>query len=157
MENVISVSYTHLDVYKRQPYFLSNENFNKFFICNQYCYLFTSHSVYEFNFISGEVQKVLSLSSDIEATDVILKNNKLFFATSKGIVIKNRKEIGNYPKPKLFINEIQVNGKQGELNKFLVLQPDENDITTVSYTHLDVYKRQSLNRLKLLKYSPMNL
>jgi len=124
------------------PYFLSNENFNKFFICNQYCYLFTSHSVYEFNFISSEVQKVLSLSSDIEATDVILKNNKLFFATSKGIVIKNRKEIGNYPKPKLFINEIQVNGKQRELNKFLLLQPDENDIT-INFSTLSFIPNES--------------
>lgn len=124
------------------PYFLSNENFNKFFICNQYCYLFTSHSVYELNFISSEVQKVLSLSSDIEATDVILKNNKLFFATSKGIVIKNRKEIGNYPKPKLFINEIQVNGKQRELNKFLLLQPDENDIS-INFSTLSFIPNES--------------
>lgn len=124
------------------PYFLSNENFNKFFICNQYCYLFTSHSVYEFNFISGKVQKVLSLSSDIEATDVILKNNKLFFATSKGIVIKNRKEIGNYPKPKLFINEFQVNGKQRELNKFLLLQPDENDIS-INFSTLSFIPNES--------------
>jgi len=124
------------------PYFLSNEYFNKFFICNQYCYLFTSQSVYELNFISNEVQKVLSLSSDIEATEVILKNNKLFFATSKGIVIKNRKEIGNYPKPKLFINEIQVNGKQRELNKFLVLQPDENDIT-INFSTLSFIPNES--------------
>ncbi|MFY8180252.1 MAG: histidine kinase [Flavobacterium sp.] len=124
------------------PYFLSNENFNKFFICNQYCYLFTSHSVYEFNFISGEVQKVLSLSSDIEATDIILKNNKLFFSTSKGIVIKNRKEIGNYPKPKLFINEFQVNGKQRELNKFLLLQPDENDIS-INFSTLSFIPNES--------------
>lgn len=124
------------------PYFLSNENFNKFFICNQYCYLFTSHSVYEFNFISGEVQKVLSLSSDIEATDVILKNNKLFFATSKGIVIKNRKEIGNYPKPKLFINEFQVNGKHREVNKFLLLQPDENDIS-INFSTLSFIPNES--------------
>lgn len=124
------------------PYFLSNENFNKIFICNQYCYLFTSHSVYELNFISNEVQKVLPLSSDIEATDVLLKNNKLFFATSKGIVIKNRKEIGNYPKPKLFINEIQVNGKQRELNEFLVLQPNENDVT-INFSTLSFIPNES--------------
>ncbi|WP_298303659.1 histidine kinase [Flavobacterium sp.] len=124
------------------PYFLSNENFNKFFICNQYCYLFTSNSVYEFNFISSEVLKVLSLSSDIEATDIILKNNKLFFATSKGIVIKNRKEIGNYPKPKLFINEFQVNGKHRELNKFLLLQPDENDIS-INFSTLSFIPNES--------------
>lgn len=124
------------------PYFLSNENFNRFFICNQYCYLFTSHSVYEFNFISSKVQKVLSLSSDIEATDVILKNNKLFFATSKGIVIKNRREIGNYPKPKLYINEIQVNGKQRELNEFSVLQTNENDVS-INFSTLSFIPNES--------------
>jgi sensor histidine kinase YesM len=125
------------------PAFIANEKFNRFFIRGQYCYLFSENDVYEFDFETQNTQKVLSLSNDIEATDVILKNNQLFFATSKGIVIKNRKEIGDFPKPKLIINEIQINGKRRELNQISELNPDENDIainfSTLSYIPNESY------------------
>ncbi len=125
------------------PAFIANEKFNRFFIRGQYCYLFSENDVYEFDFETQNTQKVLSLSNDIEATDVILKNNQLFFATAKGIVIKNRKEIGDFPKPKLIINEIQINGKRRELNQISELNPDENDIainfSTLSYIPNESY------------------
>ena len=110
------------------PYFIAKEKFNRFFIRNQYCYLFSTNSVYEYDFEGNTTQKVMSLSNDTEATDVILKNNQLLFATSKGIVIKNRNEIGHYPKPKLIINEIQINGERREIEQLKHLNPEENDI-----------------------------
>lgn len=110
------------------PYFIAKEKFNRFFIRNQYCYLFSTNSVYEYDFEGNTTQKVMSLSNDTEATDVILKNNQLLFATSKGIVIKNRNEIGHYPKPKLIINEIQINGERREIEYLKHLNPEENDI-----------------------------
>lgn len=117
------------------PYFIAKEKFNRFFIRNQYCYLFSVNSVYEYDFETGSTQKVMSLSNDMEATDVILKNNRLLFATSKGIVIKNRSEIGKYPKPKLIVNEIQINGKRREIEELNQLNPEENDIT-INYSVL---------------------
>lgn len=117
------------------PYFIAKEKFNRFFIRSQYCYLFSENSVYEYDFETGSTQKVMSLSNDMEATDVILKNNQLLFATSKGIVIKNRNEMGNYPKPKLIINEIQINGKRREIQQLKHLNPEENDIT-INYSVL---------------------
>ena len=110
------------------PNFIANQKFNRFFIRGRYCYLFSENNVYEFDFETQNIQKVLSLSNDIEATDVILKNNQLFFATSKGIVIKSRSKIGNFPKPKLIINEIQINGNRKEINQLNELDPNENDI-----------------------------
>ena len=110
------------------PYFIAKEKFNRFFIRSQYCYLFSVNSVYEYDFETGSTQKVMSLSNDMEATDIILKNNQLLFATSKGIVIKNRNEISKYPKPKLIINEVQINGKRREIEQIKQLNPDENDI-----------------------------
>jgi len=110
------------------PDFIAEEKFSRFFIRNQFCYLFTEKSIYEFDFESQKTQKILSISNDIEVTDVVLKNNQLFFATSKGIVIKNRNEIDNFPKPSLIINEIQINGKRIELNQVTALNPDQNDV-----------------------------
>lgn len=113
------------------PYFIAKEKFNRFFIRSQYCYLFSANSVFEYDFESSSIQKVMSLSNDMEATDVILKNNQLLFATSKGIVIKNRNEMGNYPKPKLIINEVQINGKRREIEQLKQLNPKENDIAII--------------------------
>ncbi len=73
-------------------------------------------------------KKIISLGSDIEATDIILKNNNLIIATSKGLVIKNRSGIRAFPNPKLFIDEIQINGKRKEIDQLMSLKPNENDV-----------------------------
>ena len=127
-EKLYSINAENVVTRFKLPDFIAKEKFNRFFIRNQYCYLFSTNSVYEYDFETQNTQKVMSLSNDIEATDVILKNNQLFFATSKGIVIKNRNEIGNFPKPKLIINEIQINGNRREIDQLKELNPDENDI-----------------------------
>ena len=127
-EKLYSVNAENVVTRFKLPDFIAKEKFNRFFIRNQYCYLFSTNSVYEYDFETQNTQKVISLSNDIEATDVILKNNQLFFATSKGIVIKNRNEIGNFPKPQLIINEIQINGNRREIDQLKELNPDENDV-----------------------------
>lgn len=113
----------------RLPNFIKNEKFHRFFIQKQFCYLFASHGVYEYDLNANSVQKVLSLNNDLESTDVILRDNRLYFATSKGILIKNRAEIGNYSPPKLILNEIRINGKRREINDIKQLNPDQNDLT----------------------------
>lgn len=110
------------------PDFIAKEKFSRFFIRNHFCYLFTRNSIYEYDFETQTTKKVMSLSNTIEATDVVLKNNILYFATSKGIVIKNRKEIDNFPKPELIINEIIINGKRIEINQLNELNTDQNDV-----------------------------
>lgn len=111
------------------PVFIENEKFSRFFIRENFCYLFSANGVYEYDLDSGNSKKIISLSNDFEVTDVILKNNQLYFATSRGIVIKNRNRTDSYPKPKLIINEIQVNGKTREISELMNLNPDENDIS----------------------------
>ena len=110
------------------PEFIKKEKFNRFFILHQYCYLFASSGIYEYNLDTKNTQKIMSLSNDIDATDVVVKNNQLLFATSKGIVIKDRRKIGLFPQPKLIINEIQINGKRREINTLSELKPSENDV-----------------------------
>lgn len=125
------------------PDFINKEKFNRFFILQQYCYLFASSGIYEYNLETKNTQKIMSLSNDIDATDVVVKNNQLLFATSKGIVIKDRRKIGYFPQPKLIINEIQINGKRMEINELRELKPTENDIainfSTLSFVPNEKY------------------
>ena len=124
------------------PNFIANEKFQRFFIHGHFCYLFAANGVYEYDFRTQKAQKVMSLSNDIEATDVVLFQNKLFFATSKGIVIKNRTDIGNYPKPKLIINEVQVNGKRREVPQLKKLDSYENDVA-INFSTLSFIPNES--------------
>ncbi|MQP24645.1 hypothetical protein GFJ94_06165 [Flavobacterium sp. LMO8] len=146
------------------PNFIAKEKFNRFFIRNNYCYLFTANSIYEYDFKTHNAQKVMSLSNDIEVTDVVLKNNQLLFATSKGIVIKKRQEIACFPKPKLIINEILVNGKRKEIDQLNELNPDENDIaiqfSTLSFVPNENYSvsyKINDSKWKTLDYKDKNL
>ncbi len=124
------------------PNFIAHEKFQRFFIQSHFCYLFSANGVYEYDFHTKNAQKVMSLSNDVEATDVVLHGNKLFFATSKGIVIKNRTDIGKYPKPKLIINEVQVNGKRRELDQLKKLNSDENDVA-INFSTLSFIPNES--------------
>ncbi len=124
------------------PQFIANEKFSRFYICENYCYLFAANGIYEFDLNANNAQKVLSTSNDFEVSDVVLKNNQLFFATSKGIVIKNRTEIGNYPKPKLIINEIQINGNRREIEDIFELKPHENDVA-INFSTLSFIPNES--------------
>ena len=61
-------------------------------------------------------------------SNVLLNNNLLYFATSKGIVIKNQSENNADPKPKLIINEVLVNNSKKSLDHLKILDSDENDL-----------------------------
>ena len=105
--------------------------------------MFSANAIYEYDLEQQKTHKVMSLGSDIEVTDMELKNEKLYFATSKGIVIKNRHENGTFPMPKLIINQIQINGKRRELGQLNDLKPTENDVnidfSTLSFIPNETY------------------
>lgn len=143
---------------------LAHQKINRFSIIDNFCYLFVSNGVYEFNFKTKKAIKILSSSKELEATDVVLKNGKLFFVTSKGIVIKNKTAVGNYPKPKLIINEIQVNENRKERTEIQQLKSNENDITinysTLSYIPYEKYSvsyKINNSEWKILDASSENL
>ena len=110
------------------PKILNEEKINSFKIQSNFVYFITENGVFEHNLISHAIKKALSLSNEIEATDVLLNNNLLYFATSKGIVIKNQSEKNADPKPKLIINEVLVNNSKKSLDHLKILDSDENDL-----------------------------
>lgn len=107
---------------------LKDEKIFNFRIFDDFCYVFTANSVFQYQIQSKVLKKVLTLNSEIDATDVVLKNKQLFFATSKGIVIKQVDESNTFPQPKLIINTLNANGKWVSGEDLLTLNRDENDI-----------------------------
>lgn len=110
------------------PKILLGEKINSFRIQSHFVYFFTENAVFEYDLVSHNLKKTLSVSNEIEATDVLLNNHLLYFATSKGIVIKNQSEKNANPKPKLVLNEVLVNNSKKSPENLKNLNSDENDL-----------------------------
>jgi len=111
------------------PKNISKEKFHKFYLYGIYCYLFSENGVFEYNFETQKVIKVLSHGNELEASSVVLRNNQLYFATSKGLVIRSRNQIAKQADPKMIIDEVFVNGKKRNTKTTIELEPRENDVS----------------------------
>lgn len=105
------------------------ERFTKFKIQENSIFIFTTNGIIEYNLIKNNYRKILPLTSDLEVTDVAIVKDKIYFATSKGIIVKNKFKNKEFAKPELIINEIKVNGILHNENNINELEYNQNDIT----------------------------
>ena len=105
------------------------ERFTKFKIQENSIFIFTTNGIIEYNLIKNNYRKILPLTSDLEVTDVAIVKDKIYFATSKGIIVKNKFKNKEFTKPELIINEIKVNGILYKENNLSELEYNQNDIT----------------------------
>ena len=105
------------------------ERFTKFKIQENSIFIFTTNGIIEYNLIKNNYRKILPLTSDLEVTDVAIVKDKIYFATSKGIIVKNKFKNKEFAKPELIINEIKVNGILHKENNLNELEYNQNDIT----------------------------
>ena len=121
MEKPVSVSYTHLDVYKRQDYYLTKP---------------------------FDMQEL----TDVVTTLVRRRGEMIPENPSYGNVTLNQadytlrgpeKQISLGKKEYDIMRILMVNREQVVSKETLLLKVWGNDADAVSYTHLDVYKRQA--------------
>ena len=105
------------------------ERFTKFKIQENSIFIFTTNGIIEYNLIKNNYRKILPLTSDLEVTDVAIVKDKIYFATSKGIIVKNKFKNKEFAKPELIVNEIKVNGILHKENNLSELEYNQNDIT----------------------------
>ena len=105
------------------------ERFTKFKIQENSIFIFTTNGIIEYNLIKNNYRKILPLTSDLEVTDVAIVKDKIYFATSKGIIVKSKFKNKEFAKPELIINEIKVNGILHKENNLSELEYNQNDIT----------------------------
>lgn len=105
------------------------ERFTKFKIQENSIFIFTTNGIIEYNLIKNNYRKILPLTSDLEVTDVAIVKDKIYFATSKGIIVKNKFKNKEFAKPELIINEIKVNGILYKETNLSELEYNQNDIT----------------------------
>ena len=114
-----AVSYTHLDVYKRQ-----------------------STIVYETVRIDNEFQRVRSFTTRTKRSDD--KPNQFFYLTTEELAEKRNENA--VITEVIFPTTGQTYGTLAASynGTYCILETLANSVKTVSYTHLDVYKRQAL-------------
>ena len=105
------------------------ERFTKFKIQENSIFIFTKNGIIEYNLIKNNYRKILPLTSDLEVTDVAIIKDKIYFATSKGIIVKSKFKNKEFAKPELIINEIKVNGILHKENNLNDLEYNQNNIT----------------------------
>ena len=105
------------------------ERFTKFKIQDNSIFVFTTNGIIEYNLIKNNYRKILPLTSDLEVTDVAVIEDKIYFATSKGIIVKNKFKNKEFAKPELIINEIKVNDILQKENNLNDLEYNQNNIT----------------------------
>lgn len=122
------------------------ERFTKFKIQENSIFIFTTNGIIEYNLIKNNYRKILPLTSDLEVTDVAIVKDKIYFATSKGIIVKNKFKNKEFAKPELIVNEIKVNGILYKENNLSDLEYHQNDIT-VNFSVLSFIPNEKKNVL----------
>lgn len=121
----------------RLPTIIESEKIEKIDLEKQYLYLFSANAVYEVDLISAQFQKIITLTPDIDISDISLIGDTFYFASSKGIIVKERKKNKTSVQPKLIIDDILINDKVTTSDNITELRYDQNNIkinfSTLSY------------------------
>lgn len=110
------------------PKAMEGEKIEKIDLEKQYLYLYAANAIYEIDLVSEQFQKILTLTPDIDISDISLIDNKFYFASSKGIIVKERKKNKTSIQPKLIIDEILINDKAIASGNIPELRHNENNI-----------------------------
>jgi len=143
-----------------KPYQISQINesqkIEKIVLHDHLLFVFTSDAINEINLETKNFRKIISLSNDILISDVLLLNGTYYFASSKGIIIKNNFFNPSNNEPQLFINEIKVNNQKIIPNQNAQLSHTENDIK-ISFTVLSPVPHEKYKVLYSVNNSKWNV
>lgn len=110
------------------PENIKTESIYKIKIVGNSLFIFGEKTLFEYNFINKNFRKILSNINELDVSDVVFHQNQIIFATSKGLLIKNKKESNRITIPKLIVNQILVNDKITAQNNLLNLDNSQNNI-----------------------------
>ncbi len=104
-------------------------------VLNQTLFLFTNDEVMAFNLENRHVKTALLMNKDVSINDVTTLDNKIYFSTSKGLLIKSNTLSQPDYTPKLIIHKVLVNDKTTDLSTSKKLHFEQNNIK-ISYSIL---------------------
>lgn len=85
-------------------------------------FIFTNEQIIEYNLEKNTFSTAITLTKDISVSDLTVFQNKIYFTTSKGLLIKDSEGLQLRYEPKLFIHSVAANDKKIDFSK----QPELN-------------------------------
>jgi len=108
--------------------FTNNEIVKSIQVYDQSLFLFTNLSVYKYSLEEKKSKKVFVVNPEFELKDIAVKDNYIYFGTSKGILKVKKDENLNSNPPKIIVTQIKANEKTLNQQSKIVLDADENTI-----------------------------
>lgn len=125
------------------PSYIKNATVEKIKVLDNLLFIFTSNAVYEYDLIHNSSSKMINLTPTFKATDVERIGSYLYFATTLGILKKNKYNFTSNFHPWLDIDKIIINSKEIDLPIIKELHHNENNIDihfkVISKTPNEVY------------------
>lgn len=126
------------------PESLGKDKVERISLKDHFLFFFTSDAIFELDLKNNRVQKILTITKGIEISSVEILNHEYYFASSKGIIVKNDATNKVNFGPKLFINKISINDEKNSLKNNSKLSYSQNNIkinfTVLSHIPNEKYK-----------------
>lgn len=109
------------------PTIIQKENVEKTILKNRLLFIITNKYIFEFDLRTKKLKQIIHINSNIEVSDIILKNNSYYISTNRGLIHKKQK-VYNRSNPTFVIKDIKVNDKIINKLKLNDLSYNENNI-----------------------------
>lgn len=146
------------------PKNIQQEAIFKIKIIGNSLFIFGEKTLFEYDLDEKKFQKTLFSSNDFDVTDLALYQDKIIFATSKGLLIQNRKTKSKTLVPKIVINQVLVNNQNIENQGLLQLSNEQDNINInfsvlafVPYQKAEVWYRINNREWQILDNENRNL
>lgn len=109
------------------PTIIQKENVEKTILKDRLLFIITNKYIFEFDLRTKKLKQIIHINSNIEVSDIILKNNSYYISTNRGLILK-KQEVYNRSNPTFVIEEIKVNNQIIDKLKLNDLAYNENNI-----------------------------
>ena len=128
------------------PFRFIKDKIERITLREHYLFVFTADAVYEINLDKTMIRKILTITKDMSISDIEIFDNKYYFASSKGVIVKSGVRNAVLIEPKLFINKITVNDEKSISQNKTELGYKENNIK-INFTVLSHVPNEKHNVL----------
>lgn len=91
------------------PAYIKNSSIEKIKVLDNLLFIFTSNAVYEYDLVNKNSSKMINLTPTFTATDVERIGSHLYFATTYGVLKKNKYNFTSNYQPWLDVDKILIN------------------------------------------------
>ncbi len=109
------------------PTIIQKENVEKTILKDRLLFIITNKYIFEFDLRIKKLKQIIHINSNIEVSDIILKDNSYYISTNRGLILK-KQEVYNRSNPTFVIKDIKVNDKIIDNLKLNDLSYNENNI-----------------------------